>query len=307
MTLGFDTSNYTTSCACFDGINGENRGRLLPVPEGGLGLRQSDAVFHHVRALPELLAQLSLGSAPVAAVGASVTPRRAEGSYMPCFLVGSGAARQLAAVQRMPFYEFSHQEGHIAAALWSAGRMDLIKTPHLAWHLSGGTTELLYVQPAEHGFQVEIVGGTNDISAGQLIDRIGVALGMQFPAGREMDALASGQSLKQSIPRVKTNDGFFSLSGMENKVKQSIAAGLQPQETANLTLRIVIGAIEAATKQVQARLPGLPLVFSGGVASSRLLRDTFSQDIFATPECSTDNALGIAVLTYLSAERDGLQ
>ena len=150
--LGFDTSNYTTSAAVFGGGTAENRGRLLTVPEGALGLRQSDALFQHVKRLHLMVEQLRDEGAvgQIAAVGASTRPREVEGSYMPCFLVGEGEGRALAAAVGVPFYPCSHQQGHVAAAAWSAGREDLLDKPHLAWHLSGGTTELLRVEPEGH-------------------------------------------------------------------------------------------------------------------------------------------------------------
>ena len=157
MVLGLDTSNYTTSAAAFDGVSGKNCSRLLDVKEGELGLRQSDALFSHVKRLPELVAQLfaELPRDEIGAIGASTRPRAVEGSYMPCFLAGESQARNLATVLDVPFYAFSHQQGHIAAACWSSGRMDLMDTPHLAWHLSGGTTELLLVTPGNKNVNAE--------------------------------------------------------------------------------------------------------------------------------------------------------
>ena len=153
MVLGLDTSNYTTSAAAFDGVSGKNCSRLLDVREGELGLRQSDALFSHVKRLPELVEKLftEISRDEIRAVGASTRPRAVEGSYMPCFLAGSSQAQNLATVLGVPFYAFSHQQGHIAAACWSSGRMDLMDTPHLAWHLSGGTSELLHVKCGADG------------------------------------------------------------------------------------------------------------------------------------------------------------
>ena len=183
--LGFDTSNYTTSAAVFGNGTAENRGKLLTVPEGALGLRQSDALFQHVKRLHLMVEQLRADGAidQIAAVGASTQPREVEGSYMPCFLVGEGEGRTLAAALGVPFYPCSHQQGHVAAAAWSAGREDLMDKPHLAWHLSGGTTELLRVEPEGHTVRAEVIGVTCDIAAGLLVDRAGVLLGMSFPAG----------------------------------------------------------------------------------------------------------------------------
>ena len=145
--LGIDTSNYTTSAAVFDGSGGYNAGRLLEVRPGELGLRQSDALFQHIKHLPGRFAELRAEGwlTGLSAVGASTRPRAVEGSYMPCFLAGEGQGQTLADALGVPFYAVSHQQGHIAAAAWSAGRLELLDRPMLAWHLSGGTTELLYV------------------------------------------------------------------------------------------------------------------------------------------------------------------
>ena len=178
--LGLDTSNYTTSVALFDGADGHQLGRLLDVEAGGLGLRQSDALFQHVKRLPVLFDQLRAEGRleGIAAVGASIKPRWVEGSYMPCFLAGETAGRILADTLGVPFFPCAHQQGHIAAVAWGAGRPELLDRPLLAWHLSGGTTELLYVEPEGTGVLPRKIGGTSDISAGQLIDRTGVALGL---------------------------------------------------------------------------------------------------------------------------------
>ena len=199
MVLGLDTSNYTTSAAAFDGVSGKNCSRLLDVREGELGLRQSDALFSHVKRLPELVEKLftEISRDEIRAVGASTRPRAVEGSYMPCFLAGSSQAQNLATVLGVPFYAFSHQQGHIAAACWSSGRMDLMDTPHLAWHLSGGTTELLLVTPGNKNVNAEKIGGTQDISAGQLIDRTGNTFGLRFPSGKEIDRLSRESDCKE--------------------------------------------------------------------------------------------------------------
>ncbi len=184
-TLGLDTSNYTTSAALFDGEEGYNAGKLLEVPEGQLGLRQSEALFQHIKALPDRMQELRKTGPlkDVAAVAASTRPREVEGSYMPCFLAGESLGHSLAHTLNVPFFAVSHQQGHLAAAAWSAGHMELLDRPFLAWHLSGGTTELLYVEPDGVNVRAEKIGGTSDISAGQLIDRTGVLLGLAFPAG----------------------------------------------------------------------------------------------------------------------------
>lgn len=307
--LGLDTSNYTTSAAVFDGEGGRNQGRLLEVRPGELGLRQSDALFQHVKHLPEvveaLLGEGGLGT--VQAVGASTRPRAVEGSYMPCFLAGASQGQVLSQVLGVPFYAFSHQQGHLAAAAWSAGRLDLLDRPFLAWHLSGGTTELLRVEPEEDGVAVraEILGGTSDISAGQLIDRTGVLLGLPFPAGKEVEKL-SRQAQKREYYKVKVNGLTFSLSGMENKVRQMVQRGEEPAEIAWFAQETVCRVVQACTKAAMEAYPGLPVLCSGGVASNGRLKELLRQNcgaLFAQPQFSTDNAMGTAVLTWRALER----
>lgn len=311
--LALDTSNYTTSAAVFDGREGENVGQLLQVRPGELGLRQSDALFQHVKQLPQLMGQLaSQGRLEnIQAVGASTRPRAVEGSYMPCFLAGTSQAQCLAHTLGVPFFAFSHQQGHLAAAAWSAGRLDLLEGPFLAWHLSGGTTELLRAEPEQDGVAMtaEILGGTSDISAGQLIDRTGVLLGLQFPAGKALDALSAQAEKVKPFP-VKVENCTFSLSGMENKVKQMAEKGEAPETVARFALETVARAVVKATRQALERFPGLPVLCSGGVASNSLLRQVMEREcgaIFAQPRFSTDNAMGTAILTWRALERERAQ
>lgn len=302
MYLGIDTSNYTTSIAWFDGTSGENCSRLLDVKSGELGLRQSDALFSHVKKLPQLT-QCLAGTADLRAlkaIGVSTRPRAVEGSYMPCFLAGQMLAHCLGSVLQIPVYEFSHQQGHIAASLWSSNHMELMEEPHLAWHLSGGTTELLLVEPDNRNVSATQIGGTTDISAGQLIDRTGNLLGLPFPAGKALDMLSLESDCLETY-RVKVSQCSFSLSGMENKVKAMYTSGRSPADIARFCLHCICGAVEKATRNAQKEYPNLPVVFSGGVASNTLLRHTFSgeQYLFCPPQFSTDNAMGTAVLTWM--------
>ncbi len=297
--LAFDTSNYTTSVACFDGTCGHNISRLLDVAPGTLGLRQSDALFAHVKRLPELTDRLfsDFGRDTVCAVGASTRPRAVDGSYMPCFLAGQSQAQVMASALGVPLYAFSHQQGHIAASLFSSGHMELMDEPHLAWHLSGGTTELLYVTPDGLNVHAEKVGGTTDISAGQLIDRTGQLLGLPFPSGKALDEL-SREARDRSSFRVKVKGTEFSLSGVQNKVQEYHKD--RPEETAAYALRCLVGAIVEATKNALKAYPECKVVFAGGVASNSLLREECTRlpAIFCPGQYATDNALGTAVLTW---------
>lgn len=222
---------------------------------------------------------------------------------MPCFLVGEGQGRALASVLGVPFYACSHQQGHIAAAAWSAGRPDLMDKPHLAWHLSGGTTELLYVEPAGHLVTAHLLGGTSDISAGQLVDRIGVALGLGFPAGKGLDQL-SQQSERKDRFTVKLDGYTFSLSGMENKIKGMIDQGISPCDAARFTFETLALILERTTQAALKQYGDLPVLCSGGVASNSILRQRLGEcgAIFAPVQYSTDNALGVAVLANRALE-----
>ena len=303
--IGIDTSNYTTSIAFFDGTGGVNCSKLLPVKLGELGLRQSDAVFAHIKSLPELSDRLfsDIQAKNIGAVGVSTRPRAVEGSYRPCFLVGVSHAKLLSDVFGVPLVEVSHQQGHIAASLWSAGRLDIMDGPHLAWHLSGGTTELLLVEPEGKNVTCTKLGGTTDISAGQLIDRTGQLLGLSFPSGKQLDEL-SRQAELRDVFRVKCDGCSFSLSGVQNKVQQFQERHSNPQETAAFALRCVAGAVYRATEQALKQFPGLPVVFSGGVASNSMLRQVMQplRPIFAQPQYSTDNAMGVAILAHRITE-----
>lgn len=301
--LAFDTSNYTTSCAALGEMGGKNVSRLLDVQPGQLGLRQSDALFAHVKRLPELTEQLA-GALPgaITCVAASTRPRAVEGSYMPCFLAGSSFGRSMAQLWGLPFYELSHQQGHIAAVLWSAGRMALLHHPFLSWHLSGGTTELLLVRPEGALFSSEIIGGTRDLSAGQLIDRTGQLLSLPFPSGRALDALSQSGGTKPF--RVKVEDCRFSLSGTQNQLQRLRADGAGDADVAHAALASICRAVETATEQALAQFGDMPVVCSGGVSSNTMLRGTLARfgAIFGAPEFSTDNAMGVAVLGRMLEE-----
>ena len=303
--IGIDTSNYTTSIAYFDGGSGENCSRLLPVKQGELGLRQSDAVFAHSKSLPEVSGRLfsNVRADAITAVGVSTRPRAVEGSYMPCFMVGYSHAKLLSDSLGVPLIEVSHQQGHVAASLWSAGCMELMDQPHLAWHLSGGTTELLLVEPEGKNVRCTKIGGTTDISAGQLIDRTGQLLELRFPSGKHLDELSKEAVMKDTF-RVKCAEMQFSLSGVQNKVQQFHATHNAPAETAAYALRCVAKAVYLASEQALKAYPGLRIVFSGGVASNSMLRQVLAplDPVFSPPQFATDNAMGVAVLTHRHQE-----
>lgn len=304
--LGIDTSNYTTSVAVYDSERKAviHRRKLLPVKEGALGLRQSDALFHHTVQLPELFKDLfSEYRGNIDAVCVSERPRNVDGSYMPCFLAGVSAGQSVASAMGVPLYKFSHQDGHIAAALFSAERMDLMKAPHFAaFHVSGGTTEAVLVKPNQcsGSFNTEIICASSDLKAGQAIDRVGAAMGIGFPAGKELDKL-SLKSVKEYKVKPYIKDGSCSLSGLENKCVKMLRDGEKAEDTAKYCLTYIGASLCEMCNFILERFPDITLVFAGGVLSNTLIRgmikDKFSENaVFSLTEFSSDNAVGIAVL-----------
>lgn len=301
--LGIDTSNYTTSVAVCD-ADGKviaNIKRLLPVKKGERGLRQSDAVFHHTNALPELIdkAKEYVGNNKILAVGVSARPTDQEGSYMPCFLSGCSAAAGVALGAECKVYKFSHQCGHIMAALYSSGSLQFVGKDFAAFHVSGGTTDILLCKPGEgdRPFVVEKIGGTLDINAGQAIDRAGVYMGLDFPAGPALEKLAKDCKSVPQKAKICVKGLFCNLSGLENKAQKHYGETKNREETAYLVIDFVTRTLCSLSENLRAEYDGIPIVYAGGVMSCQLIKDKLSRfGSFADPVFSADNAAGIALL-----------
>ena len=314
LFLGIDTSNYTTSVALADegGNVLLNLKRLLPVKEGERGLRQSDALFAHTKNLPVIMQELKAflesigGCAKIAAVGCSATPRDVEGSYMPCFLSGVAAAETACAVLGCPKYSFSHQNGHVMAALYSSGKTELLrgKAPFAAFHVSGGTTELLLVTPKEEGFEIRQIGGSADMNAGQAIDRTGVMMGLCFPCGKEMESICAGQPYRKGKTSVKGLE--CNLSGLENLAEKLYRETGDRAATSAFCFDFIADTLKKLTENLRDEYPEIPVVFAGGVMSNKRIAarlESLGNVNFSAPEFSADNAAGIALLcrnTYFS-------
>ncbi|MDO4733196.1 MAG: O-sialoglycoprotein endopeptidase [Bacillota bacterium] len=312
MILGIDTSCYTTSVALVD-VDGrllaEGR-RPLSVARGERGLRQSEGLFSHVKQLPlvmeELMAQAQPEWGPVQAIAVSSRPRPKEGSYMPVFLAGEGLARSLAAAFSCPLFRFSHQEGHIESALASAGLH--WKEPFLALHLSGGTGELLFAQPLENapGFQVELIGDC-DLPPGQFVDRVGVALGLPFPAGPHLESLAG--DLQGEFRLSGSVQGMhISFSGPESAAQRAILAGVEPWAVAAAVLDNIGKSLEKAVRFAMAEYKCRRVIAAGGVAANARIRRRLEKIglRFAEPRFAGDNAFGLARLgavAFAAADR----
>lgn len=304
MILSFDTSNYTTSACLFDekqGILWQNRILLHP-PENQRGLRQSDVVFLHTKNLEHLLDTYP-GIRPDAVV-ASARPRPVEGSYMPCFLVGQNFAKTMAKVLNCPFASFSHQENHIMAALYSAGHMELLEKEFIAFHISGGTSDVLQVKTVKDGLAIQTIGGSKDLHAGQLIDRIGVMLGMQFPCGKEIEKLAAGCLKKISI-KTSVDCFTFHFSGFENQAKKLLSEDADNAYIAKFALESVLKTIDKVIANLRKERGEVPILLAGGVMSNfyiaAYLQKKYKALYFSDPFYSSDHALGNAILyNYLN-------
>ena len=312
IVMGIDTSNYTTSVALMT-TEGELLANIkapLPVKEGERGLRQSDAVFAHIKNLPSVMAKAKdvILDNPVVAVGASERPRNIEGSYMPCFLCGIAARDSIVALGNIKSYSFSHQCGHIMAVLFGAGRSDMLSKSFVAFHISGGTTEMLAVKGNGNSFKADLIGGSEDLNAGQVIDRIGVYMGLKFPCGREMEALAL--SNKKPIPKKKPKiSGLkFNLSGLENIAMKLYDETEDKALTSAFVFDYVASALIGVCENYENYNRKTSFVFAGGVMSNSIIKSKIAarfDAIFADPALSADNAVGIAALTLMahSAEK----
>lgn len=303
VVLGIDTSNYTTSVAIIsiDGKLIANLKQPLLVKEGERGLRQSDAVFAHTVNIPKLMqkAKEYLEDRDIIAIGVSEKPRNQEGSYMPCFLSGLAVAESLSAALNVPLYRFSHQCGHIMAAIFSSGCFELLESEFGAFHISGGTTELVRVKPDAYGFNALLVGGTKDLNAGQVIDRIGVHLGMRFPAGPSLEVEALKNYKKVPKKKISSEDAFVNLSGLENMATKLYSDTGDTSLTAAFVFDYLGRAISEMIDAYTEKYGKGKIVCAGGVMCNSLIKNMLSSkyDVcFAEPAMSADNAVGIAAL-----------
>ncbi len=311
IVVGIDTSNYTTSLALMydDGELISNIKRPLTVKAGERGLRQSDAVFSHIKNIPDIMREAKSildGAIPVA-IGVSTKPRNQEGSYMPCFLSGVAVAEGISSMLNIPLYGFSHQCGHIMAALYSSDRIDLADGNFAALHISGGTTELLDVNGCISGFKADIVGGTKDLNAGQVIDRVGVHIGMQFPAGISIEKYAV--ECRSKLPPLKLSvvDTYMNLSGLENMAIRHYDKTSDIYSTSAFLLECIGESISKMCENYERKRGKTTFVFAGGVMSNSIIRAKLTERFdayFAEPAMSADNAVGIAALTLRKIKQE---
>jgi len=307
LYLGFDTSCYTTSVACIssESIVLDER-TVLSVPFGARGLRQSDALFQHNRNLPALLSRLfsSVDPARIAGVGVSVTPTAQEGSYMPVFLAGQVAAKTAAGACSVPLVGTTHQHGHVRAALHGGNEHILKKDRFLALHISGGTTDVLEVHTeSERIASIQQLGCSNDLHAGQMVDRLGVAMELPFPCGKHLEQLAE-TAVRKDVKFASSVRGLScSLSGAETQAQRVLQSGEDRAEVAYGIYDCLARTLSKLIQNTAAETGCRDVLLSGGVASSLLLRELLhsrlKRDIrisFGRSELSGDNAVGVALL-----------
>lgn len=301
--LGIDTSNYRTSVAIYNNDCIENINKLLPVKSGEIGLRQSDAVFLHIKEIDKLMTKLSDKKKDIKAVGVSVSPRPRDDSYMPCFLVGKAVANCIAQVNNVPCYEFSHQEGHLMSAIIGSGNFELLKQKFYFWHISGGTTECHIAEYKDGRFNLSEVSKSLDLFAGQAIDRVGKMLGLDFPAGMELEKLASKCDIKFK-DKAAFKEENFCLSGIENKCKDM----LEKQENeyiAKYLLDFILETLIKANDNLINKYGDMPILLAGGVMSNSYIKSQLNSlfNIYSCqPNLASDNAVGIAYLANLRSE-----
>lgn len=306
VVIGIDTSNYRTSVSAvtIDGIIVLNDRKLLPVSHGDRGLRQSDAVFSHIRQLQSVgnpLREIA-SRHRIAAVAASVSPADGAESYMPVFQAGKTIAMLLASSLNVPFFPTTHQRGHLAAA--AAGTLIQDLDDYLAMHLSGGTTDLLCV----HGDHIRRIGYGMDLHAGQLVDRAGVSMGLDFPSGPQLENLAAeGEEHSLLGCSMEADDLNCHLSGAEAQIRRWILEGNMSRENIAREIYSLLSRTFARMAYAGFRTTGFRnLLVTGGIASSPLFRKMFSDRIsklrcpvnpvFGKPEFSGDNAVGVALI-----------
>lgn len=305
--IGFDTSNYTTSASAVSEDILINERRILDVPFGTRGLRQSDALFLHIKNMPDVYARVSksVDKDRISAVGVSTRPRSVEGSYMPVFLAGVMQAKAISDTLKVPLFEFSHQDGHIMAGMYSSG-FSLTDEEFISVHMSGGTTEILKTRYNGYNFDCDIIGATKDISAGKVVDRLGVKAGLSFPCGAELDRLSRNFKEEIKLP-VSVDGGFFNFSGLETKAVNMLSEK-SIEDVANGVFCAISKTLLKSLSYLTKAHDIKKILIVGGVASNTKIRKSLKEEFgdnifFATPELSCDNAVGTALLAEYAKQR----
>lgn len=273
-------------------------------------MQQSEMLYQHIRNLPDLMEATAQGrNFSLLGIGVSARPRPRKDSYMPVFLAGLGFARSLAALYHIPLWQISHQDNHLEAAVWSSKGLEAER--FLFLHASGGTTDLLLAEKSASNYILTEIGASLDLHAGQFVDRIGVALGLGFPAGPALEKLAEehGEIIEIPVSVHKTKVSFsgpctWVLRAIENTSASNIAAGVQWGLAETFVRMIRNGATEYNVKDV---------ILAGGVCANQWIRNHMKEKLAKrgirmwTPEkqYSGDNASGCAAFARRQGEQYG--
>lgn len=314
LFLGIDTSCYMTSLACL--VDGKiiQYKKPVSVKAGTCGLRQSEALFQHIKNLPELFSSMkndiNFSDFNVKCISVSSKPRSVEGSYMPVFLAGEGYAKVLSDVLGASLFLTSHQDGHIMASIFSEKKLSLLCEPFISVHLSGGTSEILFTEFVNNAFKTKIIGGTKDLPAGQFIDRIGVLIGRDFPCGKYLDYSATNYTGENNIEsKLSVDGGYFNFSGEETKIRRFFTEGkIDAEDASYLTMNFVSRTVKKVILNLKEEYKINNVIMAGGVSSSEFLKNTFADVpgvFFASPEFSGDNAAGVCMLGKFYTEGIG--
>ncbi len=302
ITLGIDTSNYATSISVVDNENHKIllfEKIFLPVKTGELGLRQQDAVFNHIKTLTNIFQKNNnFDFSKISAIGVTTKPKNEENSYMPCFLVGKMLAYSISSIKNIPIIELSHQECHIESCLFSLNNKKFDNEKFIMLHISGGTTDIILI---EDGKIIKTIGSSNDLYAGQAIDRLGVKLGFSFPAGKYVSDLAS-EYKKDIKTKVSVNGYNCNLSGLENQCDKMLKEDKDKSYIAKYNLSFIANSLIQILKNVRKDYGDLPIVSAGGVMSSKVIREIMQKELldiyFCEEYLSGDNAVGAATKSY---------
>lgn len=306
--LGIDTSCYTTSIGIVDDKENiiEDKRIMLKVKPGNRGIRQSEAFFQHIKNLDELIKELFSYIKPseIKAIGISSKPRNNECSYMPVFNSGLHVGNILMYTLNIPAYVLSHQENHIYAGLWSSKFYP--NKPIAVYHISGGTTELLYVTMENERLSIKIIGGSSDLNAGQFIDRVGVSMGLNFPCGAEMDMLSRNAKNVDIVIPVSVKGEYMSFSGPETYAQKLVEKGCLDKASLSKAIFISIAkSIEETLINSKRNFYWNQVLLIGGVSSNTIIKEYLENShklkaynintIFTNREYATDNAIGGAI------------
>lgn len=195
-------------------------------------------------------------------------------------LVGMAAAKAFAWAHGLPLIPVNHMAGHLMAA----NQTKEIQYPVMALLVSGGHTELVYVEKAG---AYEIIGETRDDAVGEAYDKVGRVMGLTYPAGREIDELAHKGKDIYNFPRamIKEDNLEFSFSGLKsafiNLHHNAVQKGerLVIEDLCASFQEAVLDILMSKTKKALEKYPVNQLIVAGGVAANQGLRERLAQEM----------------------------